>query len=140
MDTEAETQVFKGRHFDRTVILLCVRWYLAYNLSLRNLQETMAERDISVDHATINRWGDYTYEQAAMEQFAQIISKYAGLLKVRHSGGNERIRSHKQECAPLRSASSTDGLAPSSLPDRSIRPLALSRASRDCKTLVSNPL
>ncbi|MBB3019129.1 transposase-like protein [Microvirga lupini] len=29
--------MFKGRHFDRSVILLCVRWYLAYNLSLRNL-------------------------------------------------------------------------------------------------------
>jgi transposase-like protein len=29
----------KGRHFDRSVILLCERWYLAYNLSLRNLKE-----------------------------------------------------------------------------------------------------
>jgi putative transposase len=52
----AEEQVFKGRHFDRSVILLCVRWYLAYNLSLRNLEEMMAERGISVDHATIHRW------------------------------------------------------------------------------------
>ncbi len=48
--------MFKGRHFDRTVILLCVRWYLAYNLSLRNLEEMMAERGIRVDHATIHRW------------------------------------------------------------------------------------
>ena len=48
--------MFKGRHFDRSVILLCVRWYLAYNLSLRNLEEMMAERGISVDHATIHRW------------------------------------------------------------------------------------
>jgi hypothetical protein len=47
--------MFKGRHFDRTVILLCVRWYLAYNLSLRDLEEMMAERGISVDHATIHR-------------------------------------------------------------------------------------
>jgi transposase-like protein len=45
--------MFKGRHFDRSVILLCVRWYLAYNLSLRNLEEMMAERGISVDHATV---------------------------------------------------------------------------------------
>src|SRR3712207_3783271 len=52
----AETLVFKGRHFDRSVILLCVRWYLAYNLSLRNLEEMMAERGISVDHATVHRW------------------------------------------------------------------------------------
>jgi putative transposase len=51
-----EGSMFKGRHFDRSVILLCVRWYLAYNLSLRNLEEMMAERGISVDHATIRRW------------------------------------------------------------------------------------
>ncbi len=48
--------MFKGRQFDRSVILLCVRWYLAYNLSLRNLEEMMAERCISVDHATVGRW------------------------------------------------------------------------------------
>jgi transposase-like protein len=48
--------MFKGRHFDRSVILLCIRWYLAYNLSLRNLEEMMAERGIKVDHATIHRW------------------------------------------------------------------------------------
>jgi transposase-like protein len=48
--------MFKGRQFDRSVILLCVRWYLAYNLSLRDLEEMMAERGISVDHATIQTW------------------------------------------------------------------------------------
>ncbi|RWD29387.1 MAG: IS6 family transposase [Mesorhizobium sp.] len=48
--------MFKGRHFDRSVILLCVRWYLAYGLSLRDLKEMMAERGISVDHSTIHRW------------------------------------------------------------------------------------
>ena len=48
--------MFKGRHFDRSVILLCVRWYLAYGLSLRDLKEMMAERCISLDHSTIHRW------------------------------------------------------------------------------------
>ena len=48
--------MFRGRHFDRSVILLCVRWYFAYGLSLRNLEEMMAERGISVDHATVSRW------------------------------------------------------------------------------------
>lgn len=38
------------------VILLCVHWYLAYNLSLRELEEIMAERSIAVDHTTIHRW------------------------------------------------------------------------------------
>lgn len=48
--------MFKGRHFDRSVILLCLRWYLSYNLSLRDLSEMMAERGISVDRSTIHRW------------------------------------------------------------------------------------
>jgi putative transposase len=60
--------MFKGRHFDRSVILLCVRWYLAYNLSLRNLEEMMAERGISVDHATVHRWTVH-YAPQLLEQF-----------------------------------------------------------------------
>jgi putative transposase len=60
--------VFKGRHFDRSVILLCVRWYLAYNFSLRNLEEMMAERGISVDHATVHRWTVH-YAPLLLEQF-----------------------------------------------------------------------
>ncbi|MEY9606952.1 transposase-like protein [Bradyrhizobium japonicum] len=48
--------MFKGRHFDRSVILLCIRWYLAYRISLRDLEEMMAERGIEVDHSTIHRW------------------------------------------------------------------------------------
>jgi putative transposase len=48
--------MFKGRHVDRSVIPLCVRWYLAYNLSLRNLEEMMVERGVSVDRATDHRW------------------------------------------------------------------------------------
>ncbi|EJN02543.1 hypothetical protein PMI41_03295 [Phyllobacterium sp. YR531] len=47
--------MFKGRHFDKSVILLCVRWYLAYNLSLRNLKEIMAERGIEIDYSTVHR-------------------------------------------------------------------------------------
>ncbi|WP_201839795.1 IS6 family transposase [Microvirga zambiensis] len=60
--------MFKGRHFDRSVILLCVRWYLAYNLSLRNSEEMMAERGISVDHATVHRWV-VRYSPELLERF-----------------------------------------------------------------------
>jgi transposase-like protein len=60
--------MFKGRHFDRSVILLCVRWYLAYSLSLRDLEEMMAERGISVDHTTIHRWTVY-YAPLLLQQF-----------------------------------------------------------------------
>ena len=45
-----------GRHFDREVIILCVRWYLRFKLSLRDLVEMMAERDLSLAHTTIMRW------------------------------------------------------------------------------------
>ena len=38
------------------IILLCVRWYLRYSLSYRDLEEMMAERRLSVDHTTIYRW------------------------------------------------------------------------------------
>jgi transposase-like protein len=48
--------MFKGRHFDRSMILPCVRWYLAFGLSLRDMKEMMAERGISIDHSTIHRW------------------------------------------------------------------------------------
>jgi hypothetical protein len=43
--------LFNGRHFDREVIVLCVRWYLRYKLSLRDLVEMMAERGLSLAHA-----------------------------------------------------------------------------------------
>ena len=47
---------FKGRHFQRDMILQSLRWYLAYALSYRDIEEMMAERGFSVDHSTINRW------------------------------------------------------------------------------------
>jgi putative transposase len=47
---------FKGAHFPPEVILMGVRWYLAYPLSTRHVEELMAERGVELDHATINRW------------------------------------------------------------------------------------
>src|SRR5712691_1159522 len=49
-------KLFKGRHFDREVIILCVRWYLRFKVSLRDLVEMMAERGLSMAHTTIMRW------------------------------------------------------------------------------------
>ena len=48
--------LFNGCHFDREVIVLCVRWYLRYKLSFRDLAEMMAERGLSLAHTTIMRW------------------------------------------------------------------------------------
>ena len=63
--------VFRGRHFHDELIVLCVRWYLQFSLSYRDLEEMMAERGLSVDHSTIARW----------------VSRYAPIL-------NERMRRH----------------------------------------------
>jgi putative transposase len=47
---------FKGAHFEAAIILVCVRWYLAYPLSYRHIEEMMQERGVTVDHSTLNRW------------------------------------------------------------------------------------
>ena len=47
---------FKGSHFEREVILWGVRWYVAYPISYRQLEEMMEERGVEVDHSTLNRW------------------------------------------------------------------------------------
>lgn len=49
-------ELFKGRHFDREIIIVRVRWYLRFKLSYRDLVEMMAERGITVSHSTILRW------------------------------------------------------------------------------------
>lgn len=49
-------ELFAGRHFDREVIILCIRWYLRFKLSLRDLVEMSAERGVPLAHTTILRW------------------------------------------------------------------------------------
>ena len=51
-----EKNLFKWKHFESEIILLCVRWYLKYPLSYRMLEEIMAERGLDVKHTTIMRW------------------------------------------------------------------------------------
>jgi len=51
-----ELHPFKWRHFQADIILLCVRWYLRYALSSRDLEEMLVERGVSVDHTSISRW------------------------------------------------------------------------------------
>src|SRR3954447_3190008 len=47
---------FKGRHFEVTLILQAVSWYLRYPLSYRDIEELFRERGLEVDHSTLNRW------------------------------------------------------------------------------------
>ena len=48
--------LFRGRHFAEEMIVLCGRWYLRFSLSYRDLEELMAERNLTVDHTTVWRW------------------------------------------------------------------------------------
>ena len=47
---------FKGRHFQASLILQAVSWYLRYPLSYRDIEELFLERGLEVDHSTLNRW------------------------------------------------------------------------------------
>src|SRR5258705_5185726 len=69
---ESSTTLFKGRHFDHEIITLCVRWYVTYKLSYRDLVEMMAERHLEVAHTTIMRW-----VQRYMPEFVKRWQPYA---------------------------------------------------------------
>ncbi|PEU74679.1 IS6 family transposase [Bacillus cereus] len=51
-----QENIFKWKHYQPDIILLTVRWYLRYNLSLRDLAEMMEERGLFLAHTTIMRW------------------------------------------------------------------------------------
>jgi putative transposase len=59
---------FKGAHVPQEIILPGVRWYVAYPLSTRPVEELLRERGVHVDHSTINRWGG-TYSPLLAEAF-----------------------------------------------------------------------
>ena len=54
--TEALCRVVQRLHYPLEIMLICVRWYAAYPLSFRNIEEMMAERGVFVDHSTLHRW------------------------------------------------------------------------------------
>ena len=54
--SKSRSALFRGRHFGDEIIVLCLRWYLRYPLSYRNLEEMMSERGLALDHSTIARW------------------------------------------------------------------------------------
>ena len=49
-------KVLQRLHYPLDVMLTCVRWYIAYPLSLRHVEEMMQERGVFVDHSTVHRW------------------------------------------------------------------------------------
>jgi transposase-like protein len=70
--TPPTTNLFKGRHFDQEIIVLCVRWYLSFKLSARDLVRMMAERRIMLSHTTILRW-----VQRYVPEFEKRWNRYA---------------------------------------------------------------
>ena len=73
--------LFRGRHFQDVIIILCVRWYLRYSLSYRDLEEMMAERGLTVDHVTIWRW---------VQRYAPILNQRLGRER-RHPNRSWRV-------------------------------------------------
>lgn len=70
--SEGSPNLFKRRHFDSEIIILCVRWYLTYKLSYRDLKAMMAERGIGIAHTTIMRW-----VQRYVPEFEKYWRRYA---------------------------------------------------------------
>ncbi len=66
-------ELFSGRHFDREIMILCVRWYLRYKLSFRDLVEMMAERGLQLAHTTIMRWVQRDLECCARRMTPRVI-------------------------------------------------------------------
>ncbi len=54
--SSCQLALFRKRQFSAEMIVTCVRWYLCFSLSLRDVEELMMERGLSVDHTTIWRW------------------------------------------------------------------------------------
>src|SRR5205823_9005276 len=73
--------LFKGRHFDGQIIILCVSWYTSFKLSLRDLVIMMADRGMTLTHTTILRW-----VQHYLPEFEKRWSRYA-----RPVGGSWRM-------------------------------------------------
>ena len=68
---------FKGRHFPKDIILMSVRWYVAYPLSYRNIEEMMAERGVKLDHSSVQKWVvHYAPKLAAAGGWMKPISRW----------------------------------------------------------------
>src|SRR5215217_7832245 len=72
---------FKGRHFEATLILRAVSWYLRYPLSYRDIEELFLERGLEVDHATLNRWV-LAYAPLIEKRLRQFRKPHCGSIRV----------------------------------------------------------
>ena len=75
-------KVIKRVHYPLEVMLVCVRWYWAYPLSFRHLEEMMAERGVVVDHSTVHRWAIKMLPVLALvfrrrKRFCRVFARWA---------------------------------------------------------------
>ena len=81
---------FKGRHFPKAIILMAVRWYVAYALSYRDIEELMNERGVKVDHATVQRWL-VEYSPELMEQARKVMKSSADSWRIGCHGAHSQF-------------------------------------------------
>jgi transposase, IS6 family len=72
---------FKGRHYEATLILQAVSWYLRYPLSYRDIEELFLERGFAVDHSTLNRWV-LAYAPLIERRLRQFCKPHCGSIRV----------------------------------------------------------
>ncbi len=105
--------LFKGRHFDRLLIIQAVRWYITYKLSYRDVCEMMAERGVTLVHTTVMRWVqhyavgaskscDYLHINSLYSQCCQVLSAFF------EKGTDSAISSRRNFKESLQSSKSHD--------------------------------
>src|SRR3954453_18770329 len=80
---------FKGRHFEATLIVQAVSWYLRYALSYRDIEEMLLERGLEVDHSTINRWV-LAYAPAIEKRLRAFRKPHCGSIRVDETSYEDR--------------------------------------------------
>ena len=84
--------LFWKRKFESHVIVTCVRWYCRFTLSLRDLEELMVERGLSVDHTTIWRWAQTYAPEVYRRLRGEVKRKSSSWEKGGHKSQNCSIR------------------------------------------------
>ncbi|WP_251031808.1 IS6 family transposase [Paraburkholderia strydomiana] len=117
-------ELFKGRHVERELIILCVRWYCPYKLSYRDLVEMMVERGLHVGHTTIMRWVQRRKAGRSWrvdETYVKVRGRWVYLYRAVDRDGNTvdfRLSPKRDVSAAkafLRKALRTQGRAPTSI-------------------------
>src|SRR5476649_892755 len=67
--------IYRRRRFDAEIIELCVRWYITYRLSYRDLAAMMAEREIIVSHTTVAAGVDPSLKRKELRCIARVRTR-----------------------------------------------------------------